>query len=354
MKTKKTLSILLAIVMIATTIPFLTVQSFAKMKYSMFSLYGYIGGEDVGSTANDWDKPTAYVFSDDGTLTVKLPDNPRDNEENCVAVKTNDGQIFYMLTEFIESGDTASGQLYNCDVAPYPSQKMAVPRGKEVKFTIVSNGDGLTLSYEVVKETDITKIETTSTPIYTPADYDVYVTGRALKFQFVDAKGNTWTYDRNKAEIKSYDKDGKECDSDARNLAYEVWSVNAVLPAGDYTAKVKYSNKGWQTDDEKNFNFTVENQKLTNVDLVSAELNATEGRKVPVTATVTVGSDVQKVQLERAGQTITLANGIDNGDGTKTYTGTISTAIGENTINVNIKANNVWNYAVTTLTYIAK
>lgn len=102
----------------------------------MLSLYGYIGGEDGGSTLDDWDKPTAYVFSDDGTLTVKLPDNPKNNDDNYIAVKTNDGQNFFMFTEFINSGDTASGQLYNCDYAPFPSQKMAVPRGKEIMYGI--------------------------------------------------------------------------------------------------------------------------------------------------------------------------------------------------------------------------
>ncbi|MBP9988338.1 MAG: hypothetical protein KBT46_02445 [Ruminococcus sp.] len=206
--------------------------------------------------------------------------------------------------------------------------------------------------------TDVTKIESISTRYGEPATYSLVITGRAIKIQFVDEKGNTWTFSRDGAALQnnknlgivSCDKDGNVVDDDARSLDHEVWNVTALLPEGNYKVIAKYSGIGWQK--ESAFDFAVV-YSVENTNYISADY-ATSGPAGRVTVKITTESNVQKVQLTMNGTTNTSANSVVNPDGTKTFTLTAFTVKGANKIKVNIKYNNKWMNDVDVLTYTAE
>ena len=78
-------------------------------------------------------------------------------------------------------------------------------------------------------------------------DYRVKVTDKADKIQFVYANGGTTTLTRldPRVSIKSYDAQGNEVYANSTNLAYEIWTVNFNLPAGNYVVRAKYGRNTW-------------------------------------------------------------------------------------------------------------
>ena len=78
-------------------------------------------------------------------------------------------------------------------------------------------------------------------------DYRVKVTDKAGKIQFVYANGGTTTLTRldPRVSIKSYDAQGNEVYANSTNLAYEIWTVNFNLPAGNYVVRAKYGRNTW-------------------------------------------------------------------------------------------------------------
>ena len=70
---------------------------------------------------------------------------------------------------------------------------------------------------------------------------------KAGKIQFVYANGGTTTLTRldPRVSIKSYDAQGNEVYANSTNLAYEIWTVNFNLPAGNYVVRAKYGRNTW-------------------------------------------------------------------------------------------------------------
>ena len=85
------------------------------------------------------------------------------------------------------------------------------------------------------------------TEVKTSADsVEVTVNGTATKIKIADASGATRTYDRDHADVSiAPDGDG------------EIWTINAKLRAGEYTATAKYIANDRQVWDTTDFSFTV-------------------------------------------------------------------------------------------------
>ena len=103
-----------------------------------YYLFGFINGADYGCEA-DRDNIGEYKFTD-GILTTKFTEN------SYVAVKTGDNQNWYMTDGY--PGDTATTAiLYNTNKG-INADKLFVPGGREVVFSLIKNNDGtLRLSY---------------------------------------------------------------------------------------------------------------------------------------------------------------------------------------------------------------
>lgn len=113
-----------------------------------------------------------------------------------------------------------------------------------------NDGYGFTVSFDQKPEPkigDVTEV-TYDTPNYGgKQDYRVKVTDKAGKIQFVYANGGTTTLTRldPRVSIKSYDAQGNEVYANSTNLAYEIWTVNFNLPAGNYVVRAKYGRNTW-------------------------------------------------------------------------------------------------------------
>ena len=113
-----------------------------------------------------------------------------------------------------------------------------------------NDGYGFTVSFDQKPEPetgDVTEV-TYDTPNYGgKQDYRVKVTDKADKIQFVYANGGTITLTRldPRVSIKSYDAQGNEVYANSTNLAYEIWTVNFNLPAGNYVVRAKYGRNTW-------------------------------------------------------------------------------------------------------------
>ena len=132
-----------------------------------YYLFGYINGANYGCEENAADLGV-YKFVD-GKLTATF------TQDSYVAVKTGDNVNWYMFQSYV---DTTSGTLYNTSTGT--SEKMLVPGGVEVTFTLVKNTDGsLTLSYEVAEEPVVLPTLTLSYPTLAFEDeilYNAYFT----------------------------------------------------------------------------------------------------------------------------------------------------------------------------------
>ncbi|MBQ3215540.1 MAG: InlB B-repeat-containing protein, partial [Oscillospiraceae bacterium] len=101
-----------------------------------FFLVGYINGADYGCEG-DAENVGEYRFVN-GTLVATF------ETDSYVFIKTGDNADWFMFQTFCEAD---SGTLYNTTTGT--SEKMYVPGGAELTFTLVENEDGsLTLSYE--------------------------------------------------------------------------------------------------------------------------------------------------------------------------------------------------------------
>ena len=144
--------------------------------------------------------------------------------------KTEDGEIWLINANLAEGKFTAYA-------------KMA-------KEYWENDGYGFTVSFDQKPEPkigDVTEV-TYDTPNYGgKQDYRVKVTDKADKIQFVCANGGTTTLTRldPRVSIKSYDAQGNEVYANSTNLAYEIWTVNFNLPAGNYVVRAKYGRNTW-------------------------------------------------------------------------------------------------------------
>ena len=110
-----------------------------KEKSSDYYLFGFINGGNYACEENYTDLGE-YLFVD-GKLVATFDAN------SYVGVKTGDNGAWYM-TEGYQGEGINSVRLFNTEVLGTTADKLYVPKGREITFTLVENGDGtLTLSY---------------------------------------------------------------------------------------------------------------------------------------------------------------------------------------------------------------
>lgn len=102
-------------------------------------LYGFINGEEYGM-GEDAENIGTYEFKD-GELVVTFTEN------SYVAVKDADNENFYMTYGY--QGDNVTlAVLYNTKLIGDKGDKLFVPKGREITFTLIDNGnDTVTLYY---------------------------------------------------------------------------------------------------------------------------------------------------------------------------------------------------------------
>ena len=149
---KRVLSFVLALVMVLSLVP---MAAFAAEETGTdYYLIGYINGADYGCN-DDYANLGEYKFVD-GKLTTSF------EKDSYVFVKTGDNANWYMSEGYAASSPAT---LYNTSTGLTDANKLFVPGGVELTFTLVENADGsLTLSYTTpVVEPDPDAPETTDT-----------------------------------------------------------------------------------------------------------------------------------------------------------------------------------------------
>ena len=162
---------------------------------------------------------------------------------------------------------------------------------------------------------DVTEV-TYDTPNYGgKQDYRVKVTDKADKIQFVYANGGTTTLTRldPRVSIKSYDAQGNEVYANSTNLAYEIWTVNFNLPAGNYVVRAKYGRNTWSEGLAVNVVISAKPATAVSVTEVNASADS---------VAVTVNGTAKKVKITYASGATRTFNRDDanvsiasNGDG---------------------------------------
>ena len=179
-----------------------------------YYLIGYINGANYGCES-DWENLGEYKFVN-GKLTATF------TADTYVFVKTGDNQNWYMTDGWLgaEVNSAVLGTNYG-----EKSNKLHVPAGVEVTFTLVDNGDGtLTLSFVTAGGTDTPGTDEpgtdapTETPTFTVAGtgahlgtewdttntandmtyadgvyYIIYTNVKAGEYEFKCAKDHAWT-----------------------------------------------------------------------------------------------------------------------------------------------------------------
>ena len=108
---------------------------------SQYFLFGWINGEDYACETCS-DAMGKYQFVD-GKLTVKF------DTDSYVGVKTTGNETWYMTNGWL--GNLTTATLYNSNTLGTAANKLLIPGGVEVTFTLTENADG-TLSLAYVAE----------------------------------------------------------------------------------------------------------------------------------------------------------------------------------------------------------
>ena len=167
------------------------------------------------------------VCADGGTITLSRLD-PR------VTVKSYDA-------EGIEVYSNSTNLAYEIWTV-----KLDIPAGRHIAKAKYGRSWTAGTEFDVI--IDAKPVSAVSvTEVKTSADsVEVTVNGTATKIKIADASGATRTYDRDHADVSiALDGDG------------EIWTINAKLRAGEYTATAKYIANDKQVWDTTDFAFTV-------------------------------------------------------------------------------------------------
>ena len=167
------------------------------------------------------------VCADGGTITLSRLD-PR------VTVKSYDA-------EGIEVYSNSTNLAYEIWTV-----KLDIPAGRHIAKAKYGRSWTAGTEFDVI--IDAKPVSAVSvTEVKTSADsVEVTVNGTATKIKITDASGATRTYDRDHADVSiAPDGDG------------EIWTINAKLRAGEYTATAKYIANDRQVWDTTDFAFTV-------------------------------------------------------------------------------------------------
>ena len=167
------------------------------------------------------------VCADGGTITLSRLD-PR------VTVKSYDA-------EGIEVYSNSTNLAYEIWTV-----NLDIPAGRHIAKAKYGRSWTAGTEFDVVIDTkpvpavSVTEVKTSADSV------EVTVNGTATKIKITDASGATRTYDRDHADVSiAPDGDG------------EIWTINAKLRAGEYTATAKYIANDRQVWDTTDFAFTV-------------------------------------------------------------------------------------------------
>ena len=120
-----------------------SIVSVSAVSGTTYYLFGYINGANY-ACEEDNRNMGEYKF-ENGMLTVKF------DMVSYVAVKEENNTNWYMTNGWV--GEVSSAELYNTSITGENSNKLKVPAGVDVTFTLVENNDGsLTLSYQVAEQ----------------------------------------------------------------------------------------------------------------------------------------------------------------------------------------------------------
>ncbi len=195
--------------------------------------------------------------------------------------------------------------------------------------------------------------ETTSTAVpYSTNTFTIKVSGRPNKVRFVDVNNTdlTVTFSREAARaagtIVSYNANGEVVNDLSREIAYEIWTIDAAFNAGTYYVNAK-NNDGWEDLSLSyiyEYKYSADDKAVAGLEFVGSYTVAA-GEKVYLK--VQTGADVLKVQTVVNGATATFSDcTVENGVKTfevyaKAY------AVGDNEVTLNIKTADGWETATT-------
>ena len=303
--------------------------------------YSYDGGYTF--ILNDYeitlyDGVVRYIKSVEDVVTPGSDDLNSDivttDDVSEIRVTDEHGEVF-TITEYTDNGDGTRTW-----VMEYEKYEMALG---EHSFTVeakVGNDwydEGITAKLTVNKDPD--EYYPTGTIIDVNCEYvlgqnktvNVKVADRASMIQFIELDHGSGTgtrsFDRynDNVTIVSYNRKGEVVSNTSKDLAYEIWTINAVLADGRIGIRAKTSGSPvWEeAEDEYIFNHTYAN---ANSELKYASLAAESGRKGAVGFTVVTGNDVISIQLKnQEGETVTVpaSKATANDDFTLTFTGKV-------------------------------
>ena len=218
-----------------------------------YYLFGYINGADYG-IGEDQANLGEYKFVD-GKLTAKF------NEDSYVAVKTSDNASFYMTNGWVGSATSATLYMFT-DPYSASANKLLVPGGQTVHFTLTENWDGnLIISY-TTESSDCKHTDHNTDGICTTCGATVehtFVSGSCTICGVIEEGYNPFTY-----YLFGYINGANYgCEEDSSNLgeykfvdgkltatfaADSYIGVKEVYPYGKYGPEVIgwYMTDGWQ------------------------------------------------------------------------------------------------------------
>lgn len=204
---------------------------------------------------------------------------------------TNTGVLVTMTFKVL---DTAAPGSYTIEARPYECYNY-----DEDEVAVESSMGTITVLG--AEESSVTNVA------YTPSaseknDFSVTVNGRADKIRFTLPGGSSCTFGRHSLrvkDIKSYRADGTECSSRSDELAYEIWTVNASLPAGrEIKAFAKLDNK-WENAGYA-FTVTLKNTD-SNIYSISYDKSSLGEKAKKITVTVIAGPETSKIRFTYPG-----------------------------------------------------
>ena len=189
---------------------------------------------------------------------------------------------------------------------------------------------------------------------YTPSaftlnTYNFKVTGRAIAIRLLVASDTTSTitlYRNNPAiTVTSYNSNGEQVSDLAKDIAYEVWSINKSFVPNDYYV-IARDNTGWEvvTDSTQLFRVVLKADDKDVKSITPAASTVKVGEKFDVT--VVTGADVIKVRTRVDGVVMCTFDVFSYGtigEGSNTFN--IFAKVyskGEHTIAVDVKTANGW------------
>ena len=189
---------------------------------------------------------------------------------------------------------------------------------------------------------------------YTPSaftlnTYNFKVTGRAIAIRLLVASDTTSTitlYRNNPAiTVTSYNSNGEVVSDLAKDIAYEVWSINKSFVPNDYYV-IARDNTGWEavTDSTQLFRVVLKADDKDVKSITPAASTVKAGEKFDVT--VVTGADVIKVRTRVDGVVMCTFDVFSYGTiGENSNTFNIFAKVyskGEHTITVDVKTANGW------------